>query len=258
MIAYRCLFCAVAFFVASLGLAEKSLAATIVPILDETTEGARNNGLPVNGLFGASQRYQQIWDGILFETDPVLVHAISFRVDGRTGTDFAPTLFADSVAYLSTSSLSSASLGTDFEANHGDDKTLVGQNFTLSGSTSAAATNPFDVTFRFDTPFAYDPAAGALLLDVILPSVPETSQLDAVLGGFRGELPPVIGTSRMYSLSSSESTTGTFEYQYGLVAAFDMTPMVAVPLPPGAFLLGFALVLLGTLNWRHKAAAARA
>lgn len=254
MVAYRSLFCAVAFVFASLGFAGKSLAATLVPILNASVEGARNNGLPVNGTYGTSQRYQQIWDGALFGSDPVLVHAISFRVDAETGSAFGPTQFLGSSAFLSTTGLTSKTISANFDANHGADKKLVSQDFSLSGSTGSGPTNPFDVTLTFDTPFAFDPMAGSLLLELVLPAVPFTSQLDAVLGGFRGELPREIGTSRMFSLSSSASTTGSVQYQYGLVAAFDVSPFVAVPLPAGFFLLSLAIAMLGMLQWRQSSA----
>jgi hypothetical protein len=237
----------------ALGLPGKSFASTLVPILNTETEGSRNNGIPFNGRWGTSQRYQQIWDSSLFGTDPLQINSISFRLDGTHGTEFELASFPGSLVYLSTSSLNSLTLGTDFAANHGADKTLIDWDITMSGIGGTGGPNPFGATLSLETPFVYDPSIGALLLEIILPVVPVTSQFDAIAGG-RDGLSPIIGTSRLYAFDSN-SPVGRFTPQYGLVAAFDVSSpesTAAVPLPAGLGLLGAATGMLALIGRRRK------
>jgi|GEM_PF-6985709 len=243
-----------------LGFSGQSVGATLIPILDEATEGGRNNGLPLNGYWAESQRYQQIWDSGLFGTETLRIDSLSFRLDGNYGSSFDLAAFPGSMVYLSTSQYSSKSLTEFFDLNHGADKTLVDSNFSVSGTTGPGSTNPFNVTLLFDTPFIYDPTVGSLLLEMVLPFLPVTSQFDAVSAGDAitaefSRTAPTTGTSRLYAVNSS-SPYGRVTSQYGLVAAFDATPFdsssIAVPLPAGIVLLGSATGLLAFAGARRR------
>lgn len=243
-----------------LGFSGQSFGATLVPILNEATEGARNNGLPLNGYWAESQRYQQIWDSELFGTETLRIDSLSFRLDSEYGSSFDLAAFPGSSIYLSTSQYDSKTLTPIFDTNQGADKTLVDSNFSISGTTGPGSPNPFNVTLLFETPFIYNPTVGSLLLEMVLPFVPVTSQFDAVSGGdaIAGEASrtlPTIGTSRLYAVNS-ESPYGRITPQYGLVAAFDATPFdsssIAVPLPAGIVLLGSAAGLLVLSGARRR------
>jgi len=243
-----------------LGFSGQSFGATLIPILNETTEGDRNNGLPLNGYWANSLRYQQIWDSALFGTETLRIDSLSFRLDGEFGSSFDLAAFPGSMVYLSTSQYDSKTLTPIFDANHGADKSLVDSNFSVSGTTGSGSANPFNVTLFFETPFIYDPTVGSLLLEMVLPFLPVTSQLDAVSGdgAIAGEMSrslAPLGTSRLYATNSA-NPVGRITPQYGLVAAFDATPFdsssVAVPLPAGFVLLGSAAGLLAAAGVRRK------
>ena len=245
------------------GFSGQGLASTLVPILDDATEGSRNNGLPLNGYWAESQRYQQIWDSTLFGTETLRIDALSFRLDGKFGKSFDLATFPGSKVYLSTSGYNSKTLTPFFDLNHGSDKTLVDSDFSVSGATGTDSTNAFNVTLLFDAPFIFDPTVGSLLLEMVLPFLPVTSQFDAVSAGdaavaqFTRSL-PTIGTSRVFALDSTRQY-GLLTSQYGLVAAFDATPFdassIAVPLPAGIVLLGSAAGLLAFAGVRRRRSA---
>lgn len=246
-----------------LGFSGQGLASTLIPILDDATEGSRNNGLPLNGYWAQSQRYQQIWDSTLFGTEALRIDSLSFRLDGEFGESFDLASFPGSKVYLSTSDYSSKTLTPFFDLNHGLDKTLVDSDFSVSGATGTDRTNAFNVTLLFDAPFIYDPTVGSLLLEMVLPFLPVTSQFDAVSSDdsvvrqFTRSL-PTIGTSRVFAIDSG-SQYGRLTSQYGLVAAFDATPFdasaIAVPLPAGLVLLGSAAGLLAFAGARRRRSA---
>ena len=243
-----------------LGFSGQSFGATLVPILNETTEGGRNNGLPLNGYWTESLRYQQIWDSALFGTETLRIDSLSFRLDGEYGSSFDLAAFPGSMVYLSTSQYNSKTLTPIFDANHGADKSLVDSNFSVSGTTGPGSANPFNVTLLFETPFIYDPTVGSLLLEMVLPFLPVTSQFDAASGdeSIAGETSrslSAFGTSRLYATNSA-NPFGKITAQYGLVAAFDATLFnaspVAVPLPAGFVLLGSAAGLLAVAGIRRR------
>mgnify|MGYP000371508760 CR=1 FL=1 len=259
MRAYLSVFRILALLLPTLGFSGQGHASTLIPILDEYTEGNRENGLPANGYWGESQRYQQIWDSGLFGSEILQINSISFRLDGTYGSSFDPASFPNSEVYLSTSDYTSKSLTPFFDLNRGADNSLVGANFSLSASIGSGGTNAFNATLLFETPFIYDPTLGSLLLELVLPFVPITSQFDAVTGeavpGQRSIAPSTIGTSRLFALKST-SQYGWVTPQYGLVAAFDATPFdsspIAVPLPAGIVLLGSAAGLLALTGVRRR------
>ncbi len=272
MRAHPPVFCISTLLLLLLGFSGPSFGATLIPILDEETEGSRNNGLSLNGSWSTSQRYQQIWDASLFGTGPFQINSLSFRLDGQYGSSFDLTAFPGSQVYLSTSSQTSKTLGTNFDANQGLDKTLVDSNFSLSGTTGTGGANPFNVTLLFETAFFYDPTLGSLLLELVLPVVPVTSQYDAMqdfttegettntfarTSGTR--ILSTIGTSRVYALSST-SSEGYRNLQYGLATSFDVTyfdSSIAVPLPAGIVLLGSAAGLLAFAGGRRRRTVSR-
>lgn len=217
-------------------------AATVIPVGDEVTEGNSNNGFPFNiEDFGrTSMRYQQIWDGDLFGTSTLSINSISFRIEGGRSS-FGPVEFSDASLYFSTSNRTSVTMSSTFADNLGADNTLVASGFTLSG-TGGGSPNPFDITIVFDTAFIYDPTAGALLMDVFVPSAKATEQFDATSA--------FLGTSREYG--DVRDTVGSGSGNFGLIAAFDADAISAVPLPATLPLLIAGFGGLGLLARRKR------
>jgi hypothetical protein len=127
--------------------------------------GNGNNGFPFNiGAFGFSaQRYEQVYGASDFGSSPLLITGMDFTPANTGSSAFSSTISNISI-FLSTTAAPVDSLSTNFNSNLGADDTQVfGGSLTLS---SAGVPGNFDIVITFTTPFAYNPLAGNLLLDV--------------------------------------------------------------------------------------------
>ena len=170
----------------------------VVPNSVATIEGNGHYGFPFNlDPFGIlSQRYQQIFGASEFASVSglFLITKIAFRADSDTQLFFFPDgqpfsgPFSSTIANiqinLSTTSKAPGGLSVNFAENVGSDNTVVYSGALL---LSSAFTGPmqgpkdFDIVITLQTPFAYDAAAGNLLLDVRNFSGGSTRQFDAHL-----------------------------------------------------------------------------
>ena len=172
------------------------------------------------------------------------ISEIAFRTDATPTTQQWLNQLSFSI-HLSTSANPVGSLSTTFADNVGADDTLV---FTspaaaLYGGTNAGgpAPNAFDLVLTLDTPFAYVPGSGDLLLEVLMDTntklLPASgiSYLDAVestTGLFD------VGVQRVWNSGGDVNATdgSTDLHGYGLVTRFTYT---VVP-EPGTGLLVIA------------------
>lgn len=126
-----------------------------------------------NVPFGRSTptRVQYAWDASLFAA-PVTITAIAFRLDGGTT---APAKQVDCEMHLSTMPVSLVNFAADFASNRGADDTVVlpRQLLTLPAASGSASTpNPFLASIPLAVPFAYDPANGGLVLEIVVHGQP--------------------------------------------------------------------------------------
>lgn len=148
-----------------------------LPASHTASEGSTSTNVP----FGRSTpvRVQYVYDAMLF-TGPVTITAVAFRADG--GTVVASKL-VDCEIHMSTSPLPLTALSTTFAQNRGANDTVVlpQQILTLPAQTAPATTpNAFLPAIPLATPFAYDPAQGALVLEIVVFGQPPGAyQLDA-------------------------------------------------------------------------------
>lgn len=147
-------------FAASL-LAQNTL---VQPPSHALNEGTSSTNVP----FGRSTptRVQYYWDAMLFSA-PVTLTGVSLRLDGGAS---AATKIVDCEFRVSTTPNSLVSLDVDFALNRGTDETVVvpRQMLTLPASTTTGTPSPFLAPIPFSTPFAYNPANGGLLLEVVV------------------------------------------------------------------------------------------
>lgn len=167
-------------------------------------------------------QYQQVYTADAFSgagtIDGIsLYRAIGGGMDGATFT-----------LYLSTTSAQVNALnGANLNANLGADNTLFGQ-YTIGGEMPEV--------LRFDgLPFHYDPAAGNLLLNVLISAPTATGVPTSYFqADGRGSV-----TSRALAAGGISGADAA-----GLVTTFDFTPDGEVPEPASLLLVGAGLAVL--------------
>jgi hypothetical protein len=188
-------------------------APVTIPSTVLDAEGNSDNLYPFNG---GSMRYQQVIAASEFPGGARVITKIVLRPDAISGVAFSETL-SNVQINLTTTPKTPQTLSKTFADNLGNDNTVVYQGeLTISSECLdvAGGSKEFDIVIKLQTPFAYDPAAGNLLLDIRNPSGIKTTQLDA------HDAPD--STARVWS-DDADSPTGTLNDPYpsvGLVLRF--------------------------------------
>jgi hypothetical protein len=220
-----------------------SLALTLLAVApagaQQVTVGTANadNCIPFGCDFDVT-RYQQVFDGAAFG-GPTEITAISFL-----RTSAATTWLAGATYTLRIGSTSAPVNGLnallDANVTHG-----LTSFATLTFPLSAPA--PAVLTFTGATPFAFDPAAGNLLIDILV-----DGQDGAFVGGaaqFQSDNGGT-ATSRAYAAGGLSGASAT-----GLVARFDVTaPVTTAPEPATVTLLGAGVLAIAGMRARRRAA----
>lgn len=190
--------------------------------------------------------YQQVYKSSTF-TGPIIIRAIEFYNTSQNlnGTAMNSGTWAIS---LSTTSANWNTLSTVFASNTGADNTTV---FTgnLTGPWSFGNT----LRINLDTPYAYDPSRGNLLLDVIATgttAVGGSISFDANgynNGGYNGNT--IMG--RVFHHFGNPSGQVLLSYGYGLVTGFSSVGVV--PEPASYILLGLGSLLIAAYRCRGVA-----
>jgi hypothetical protein len=150
---------------------------TVLPPQFATTPGGFQGVSPL-GFSGNGSRTQNVYESELFGTGPGPMSITG--IDLRAFPGFPPSfLFSNSVTVSNiTIRLSTTGRGDEgntlsatFADNIGDDATTVfsGALTLTTAATGLTPVNPFDYSITFDTPFRYDPSAGNLLIDAMIP-----------------------------------------------------------------------------------------
>lgn len=213
-------------FAASVLLAGSLAAQNPIPVPAShlTMEGTASTNVP----FGRSTptRVQYAYDAMLF-AGPVTITGVQFRLDGGA---VAPNKTVDCEISLSTLPLPLVQLSTQFALNRGADETnvLPRQILTLPSQASGTTPNPYLAEIPFSTPFAYDPANGGLVMEIVVHGQPPGAYSLDVTYVCSSPMSPVGPTSCLQSnglpLGVESATTGVQWGRPWITRAYDMTP----------------------------------
>lgn len=155
----------------AIAIAAAAQGALVVPGSHLLQEGTGSTNVP----FGRSTptRVQYAWHGALFP-GPVTITAIAFRLDGGA---FAASKTIDCELRLSTLPVALLAFASDFASNRGANEVIVlpRQLVTLPAGASGTTPGPFLPPLPLAVPFAYDPAAGMLVLEIVVYGQPPGS-----------------------------------------------------------------------------------
>lgn len=235
-------------------------AFVVAPGGNEAALGNAQSPGPFRFYGTGGSRNQVVYDAGFFATGPVLVQAVSFRPFANFGSlFFGNTLTVSDVTItLSTTPRGGEGPGQpseSFASNVGADvRTVFSGPLTLSTAFTPAAggTLAFDYTVRFQQPFLYDPAAGNLLLDVLVPTT-ATVGGNGLLGFVTFDTVNTLndGIFAVVANSNGAAASGVLSTA-GPVTRFEVTPTAVVPAPAGVVLAaaGIGTVLLGRVRRR--------
>jgi hypothetical protein len=249
---------------ASLFAAAPAFADVIV-----TPAGAGNaqGPAPITYYGATGSRDQQIFSSSFFAA-PVSISGISFRAyPGAAPSGFfsdtvnvSDITIRAAVTALSANEASGLQPSANFASNLGSSfSTVFTGPLTLTTAATGTGPQPFDYTVNFSSPFAYDPAAGNLLLDFLIPVGATVSG-----GGFGFLTFDTANTNNdgvrsVSSIFNGGATTGVLDTS-GAITAFNVTTLAAAVPEPGSWALmitGFGLAGV-TLRRRRRAALATA
>lgn len=141
-----------------------SAGTLVAPAGFDKAPGPVNNAIPFR--FKTS-RYQQIYNATdLFGLVGKQITAIAFRLDEQYGEDLVWSyVYPKLDISMSVTPHEVDSITSDFEANHGLNRTMVraGEYVVRALEGTSLPLNPFDLRFGFESPFFY--SGGNLLVD---------------------------------------------------------------------------------------------
>jgi hypothetical protein len=220
-------------------LAVLASAAAQAPLVLPTSHAAYEGTTWTNIPFGRSTpvRVQAVYDAMLFPGGPHTLAAIAFRLDGDTP---AASKQVDCEIRMSTAALPLVATSATFAQNRGADEVVVlpRQLVTLPAHSVLASPSPFLPAIALPVPFAYDPAAGALLVEIVVfGQGPGSYALDATFVCDSPEVlvgPPACAPLQGQPLQLQSATTQVMWGRPWLVRALDAAPGALVVLALGA------------------------
>lgn len=199
-------------------------AADAGPAAFAAAEATSSTSFPWNRPIGATMRTLNLYEpAALSFTGRRLVTALAWRTD--TGQAFGGRSYDVRIS-LSTSGKTASSLDPVFAANHGADLTVVFDGAMVCAPTPASVDlSQFDVFCELQRPFEYDPANGALAVDVQL-----RGSTGATGPGFDCSLQTGLPVGRLSDTTSATATTASsIQAGIALVMAIRSVPVPVLP-----------------------------
>ena len=225
-------------------IAAPVMAADIVTVTPPNPPtGQAQTPAPFTYRGTTGSRVQQVYASNFF-SGPQTLTSLAFRSTPgfRNGADYGNV-----IVRLSTTALGDET-GTPLSSTFADN---IGANVTTvySGALSfaAAMTDGFDYVINFSQGFTYDPSAGNLLLDVLIPTGTSVGGPGFFLASYDAANQVNDGIFSVSDIFNGDATTGTIGTA-GTITQFTGTAIAGAVPEPGTWLLmtaGFGLVGFG-------------
>jgi PEP-CTERM motif len=206
-----------------------------------TAENGPHAGWNVIPLSFGAGRYQQVYASSLFSA-PVNITSVAFS------TDVEYVYSADIALRFTTTSIALGGLSSDLDSNFSIPLTSVLSTASFS-QTIAGGSEAFGLTFDFaSTPFAFNPASGNLLMDLVIGNqVMSPTDYPAFFAFSTGD-----GSASVYSRAWNIDAFAQGSDGWGLRTQFGYASVAAVPEPETYAMLLAGLGLLGFVARRRR------
>lgn len=199
-------------------------AADAAPAQFAAAEATTSTGFPWNRSAGTAMRNLNLYEAAVMPfSGRQLITALAWRTDA--GAAFAGRSYDVKIS-LSTSPSTAATMSTTFAANHGSNLTVVFDGTLVAGASPASADlSQFDLFCELQRPFEYDPASGALAVDIQL-----RNSTGATSANFDCSNQAGLQAGRLSETTSATAITGTSNQAgVALVMAIRSVPAPVVP-----------------------------
>lgn len=221
--------------------------------------GDAQSPTPLNYYGSGGSQTEQIYSSSFF-TSPTMITGVSFRAyPGAAPSGFTSNSVSvsDLIVSLSNTTASAnensgAAPSATFASNMGANATTVFSGaITLSTAATGSGPQPFDYTVNFTTPFLYNPAAGNLLLDFLIPTGAKVSGSGFGFLTFDTANDFNDGVYSIVNINSGSAATGTLSTA---AAITEFHTAGAVPEPASWLLMIGGLSLVGGALRRRRPA----
>ncbi|MEO7937260.1 MAG: PEP-CTERM sorting domain-containing protein [Burkholderiaceae bacterium] len=231
-------------------------ADTVAPSSLASSPGNAAGPAPIRYFGTGGSRVQEVFSSSFFSTGSQLLSAIQFRpTPGATPNAFsgATVNVSDIQVRLTTTSFldeSGTPLSSTFATNLGlGAQTVYSGALSLQTAATGSPVRDFDYTITLQTPFLYNPAAGNLLLDVLIPTTATVSGTGFGFIAFDNVNTINDGIYSVLDINNGAALVGTADTS-GAIARF--VGVSAVPEPETYAMMIAGLGVMGFFARRRK------
>ena len=227
----------------ALALSSSAFAQQIAP----NGPGNAQGPTPLRYFGTGGSRVQQIYSSSYF-TGPQTISAISFRAypggapsffsgNSVTASNITITAGNSNASGNDTAGLASAT----FANNVFNPQVVYSGPLTLTTAATGTGPQPFDYTINFMNPFTYNPAAGSLIFDFLIPSSATVSGSGFGFLTFDTANTLDDGAFSVVDINDGNATTGTLSTASAITRFTTSSQVAAVPEPStwAMMLIGF-------------------
>lgn len=222
--------------------------------------GDAQSPTPLNYYGSGGSQTEQIYSSSFF-AGPTTITGVSFRAYPGAAPSFFTSnsvSVSDLMVSLATTSVSpSENSGTAPSTTFSDNlgagaSTVFSGAITLTTAATGSGPQPFDYTVNFSTPYDYDPAAGNLVLDFLIPTGANVSGSGFGFLTFDTANDLNDGVFSVVNINSGSATTGTLSTAAAITQFQTAAVSGGVPEPATWAMMIFGLGTTGAMLRKRR------